>query len=66
MTVSVATTPRSLGSKPAPTNTLCDVSAMALVSVVTIGTVRANIEPMIVGTIPDRSPTGAEKLPMLA
>lgn len=58
--------PMSLVLSPALVSTLCEVSAIALVRVVTISTVRANIDPMIVGTMPDQSPSGAEKLPMLA
>lgn len=51
-TVTVAMFPASPGSSPAPDSTLCEVSAMAEVSVVAISTVRAKNELRIVGTTP--------------
>lgn len=52
MIVSVATLAGSVGSRPADASTLCDVSAMALVSVVIMRTVRVVSEPTIAGTMP--------------
>ena len=43
----------SVGSSPAALKTLWDVRASALVSVVTISTVRANSDPTIVETTPE-------------
>ncbi len=65
-TVRVAIAPRLCGDRPAECNTLCDDSAIALVRVVTIRTVRASTDPTIVGTTPDHNPSGAAKPPMLA
>ena len=52
MTVRVATFAGSVGSRPTPARTLCDVRAIALVSVVTMRTVRAVSDPTIAGTTP--------------
>ncbi len=43
----------SVGSSPAALKTLWEVRASALVSVVTINTVRANSDPTIVETMPE-------------
>ena len=64
--VSVAIAPGSCGSSPAPASTLADESAMALVSVVTMRTVRANADPTIVDTTPEYSPTTGLNPPMFA
>ena len=50
---SVAMLPGSCGSSPACCSTLCEDRPIALVRVVTISTVRANSDPMIVGTTPE-------------
>ncbi len=63
-TVRVAIAPMSSLFRPAEASTLCEVSAIAEVSVVTISTVRAKTEPRIVGTTPDHSPSGAAKPPI--
>ena len=65
-TVRVATLCRSVGSRPASSSTLCEVSAIALVSVVVIRTVRANSAPTVVGTIPAYRPSTGLNPPMLA
>ncbi len=64
--VRVATLCRSVGSSPASERTLCEVSAIALVSVVVISTVRANSAPTVVGTIPAYRPSTGLNPPMLA
>ena len=56
----------SFGSRPASASTLCEVNAIALVSVVTISTVRANTEPRMADTIPEYRPAAGLKPPMLA
>ena len=56
----------SAGSRPASVITLRDDNASALVSVVTINTVRANSEPTMVDTTPEYRPATGLKPPMLA
>ncbi len=63
---SAATLAGSAGSRPASVSTLRDDSASALVSVVTISTVRANAEPTMVATIPEYRPATGLNPPMLA
>jgi hypothetical protein len=48
-----ATLAGSVGSRPASFRTLRDDSAIALVSVVTISTVRAKTDPRMPGTTPE-------------
>ena len=48
-----ATLAGSVGSRPASLSTLRDDSAIALVSVVTINTVRAKTDAMMPGTTPE-------------
>lgn len=50
---SIATLAGSAGSSPVCSSTLREDSAMALVKVVTISTVRLNSDPTTVGTIPE-------------
>lgn len=64
--VSAATAPRSPGSRPASVRMLCAESAMALVRVVTMRTVREKTDPTMVGTAPDHRPRGAENPPTVA
>lgn len=54
--VSMATFPASLGSSPTSERTLFEVRAIALVSVVTMRTVREVSEPTIAGTTPAYRP----------
>ena len=63
---SAATLAGSAGSRPCSASTLRDDSAIALVSVVTIKTVREKTEATMPGTTPEYRPTTGLNPPMLA
>ena len=65
-TARAATFAGSVGSSPASLSTLRDDNAIALVSVVTMSTVRAKTDAMMPGTTPEYRPTTGLKPPMLA
>ena len=65
-TASAATLAGSVGSRPDSFSTLRDDSAIALVRVVTISTVRAKTEATMPGTTPEYRPTTGLNPPMLA